>query len=114
MPTVYKILNREEWADAVRAGAFHGSAIDLKDGYIHLSAAHQLRETAAKHFAGLTDLVLVALEAEALGDALRWEVSRGGDRFPHVYGVLDPARVDWVQPLPMGADGRHVFPKEVA
>lgn len=108
---VYKILDRAAWSAAVAAGVFHGAAIDLADGYVHFSTAEQARETAAKHFAGRDGLVLVAIPAAALGSALRWEPSRGGALFPHLYGPLDPALADAVVDLPLGPDGRHLFPE---
>ena len=109
--TIYKILPREMWEAAVTAGYFNGSAVDVADGFIHLSTAVQLRETAAKHFAGVADLLLVAVPADALGDAIKWEPSRGGDLFPHLYGPLPVATASWVRPLPIGADGRHLVPE---
>lgn len=111
MPVIYKICPPSLWRDAERTGAFAGAAIDLEDGFIHFSTAEQAAETAAKHFAGQTDLLLVAVEAEALGDALRYEVSRGGALFPHLYATLPLSAVRWARPLPLGADGRHVFPE---
>jgi uncharacterized protein (DUF952 family) len=108
--TIYKILPGRMWADAVNAGAFAGSPVDLADGFIHFSTAAQVRETAAKHFAGVGDLVLVAVSANAL-DAIKWEPSRGGDLFPHLYSPLPVAAAEWVQPLPLGPDGRHIFPE---
>jgi uncharacterized protein (DUF952 family) len=113
MTLIYKIVARAAWAAAEAAGRFAGAPVDLADGYIHFSTAAQLRETAAKHFAGQTDLVLVAVEASALGPALKWEPSRGGALFPHLYAPLDPAAVLSVTPLPLGADGRHVFPGDI-
>jgi len=109
--TIYKILPRELWEAAVAAGYFNGSPVDLADGFIHFSTAAQARDTAAKHFAGVTDLLLVAVPAAAMRDAIRWEPSRGGDLFPHLYGPLPVAMVAWVKPLPTGADGQHVFPE---
>ena len=106
---IFKILPRELWSKADVAGVFHGASIDLQDGFIHLSAPHQVRETANKHFAGQTDLVLAAFEADKLGAALKWEVSRGGNRFPHLYAPLATASALWVRPLPLGADGAHDF-----
>jgi uncharacterized protein (DUF952 family) len=85
--------------------------VDVRDGFIHFSTAAQLAETAAKHFAGLTDLVLVAVDADALGAALKWEVSRGGALFPHLYGDLPLSAVRWSRSLMQGADGAHVFPE---
>ena len=109
---VYKIFRRPEW-DAFRAeGATHGAPVDLADGYIHLSTAAQVTGTAAKHFAGESDLVLVALKSEDLGDALRWEASRGGDLFPHLYRPLRLSDVVWDKSLPLGAAG-HIFPEGV-
>lgn len=111
--TVYKILPRADWQAALTAGVFRGAPVDLADGYIHFSTAAQLRETAAKHFAGLADLVLVGFEAESLGAALRWEPSRGGALFPHLYATLDPALATEIADLPLGADGRHRFPETI-
>jgi uncharacterized protein (DUF952 family) len=107
---IYKICTASEWRDASRAGAYRGSAHDARDGFIHFSTAAQAAETAARHFAGQRDLVLVAVDAAALGEALKWEPSRGGALFPHLYGELYLAAVRRVEPLPLGADGRHVFP----
>lgn len=89
---------------------FHGSEIDRRDGFIHFSDAAQVVETAAKHFAGQNDLLLICVDASQLGDRLKWEPSRGGAQFPHLYGDLDLGAVTRVQPLPLGPDGRHVFP----
>jgi uncharacterized protein (DUF952 family) len=114
MTTIYKICDAAQWAEAERAGEFRGAAIDLTDGYIHFSNAAQAAETAARHFAGMTDLVLVAVSADALGGALKWEPSRGGALFPHLYGVLPMTAVRWTKPLPLGTDGVHVFPPEMA
>lgn len=110
MPTIYKISPREAWQQAEAAGRFTGAPVDVADGYIHFSTAAQARETAAKHFAGQADLVLVAVDADALGAALAWEPSRGGALFPHLYADLPMAAVRWVRPLPLGPDGVHVFP----
>ena len=109
--TIYKICDAAAWRAAERGGEFAGATVDLADGYIHFSAADQVRETAAKHFAGQGDLVLVAVDVDALGPALKWEVSRGGALFPHLYGTLPLTAVRWTKPLPLGPDGRHVFPK---
>ena len=113
MPRIYKILKASEWQAAEQAGAFTGSAVDVADGYIHFSTAAQAAETAGKHFRGQSDLVLVTVEADTLGDALRWEPSRGGALFPHLYA---PLRVDAalrVMPLPLGPDGAHQFPDDL-
>ncbi len=109
MTLIYKIVSAPEWRTAKAASVFRGAAVDLADGYIHFSTAAQVEETAAKHFAGRDDLLFVAVDAEKLGDALKWEVSRGGDLFPHFYGALPLATVMRVDPLPLGADGRHDF-----
>jgi len=108
--TVYKICDAGLWRDAERAGVFDGAPVDLTYGYIHFSTAQQVAETAARHFAGMADLVLVAADAETLGAALRYEPSRGGAMFPHLYGTLPLSAVRWVKPLPLGPDG-HVFPE---
>ena len=110
MTLVYKICPEPMWREAERAGVFSGAPVDVRDGFIHFSTAAQVAETAAKHFAGLTDLLLVAVDAEAPGPGLRYEPSRGGDLFPHLYGPLLLAAVRWVKPLPLGAGGRHVLP----
>lgn len=108
---IYKIATRDQWTKAEADGVFRGAPVDLADGYIHFSTAAQAPETAAKHFAGQDDLLLVAVRAEALGDALKYEVSRGGALFPHLYAPLDLGHVAWVRPLPLGDDGAHIFPE---
>jgi uncharacterized protein (DUF952 family) len=108
--TIYKISPAALWREAERTGEFTGAPVDLADGFIHFSTAAQVAETAARHFAGATDLVLVAVDAAALGAALRYEPSRGGALFPHLYGVLPISAVRWVKPLPLGPDG-HAFPE---
>ena len=110
MTLIYKICPEPLWREAERAGAFAGARVDRRDGFIHFSTAAQLGETAARHFAGQNDLLVVAVDAEALGAELRYEPSRGGDLFPHLYGPLPLSAVRWVKPLPLGADGRHVLP----
>ncbi len=114
MTTIYKICTAPQWAEAERAGEFRGSPVDLADGYIHFSTAGQVAETAARHFARMPDLVLAAVAAEDMGGALKWEPSRGGALFPHLYGVLPVAAVRWVKPLPLDAAGMHLLPPEVA
>ena len=109
MSPIYKIVATSEWRAAEAAGVFHGAAIDLADGYIHFSTAEQARETAAKHFADQADLLLVAVDAARLGDALKWEASRGGALFPHLYAPLSLDAVTGVAPLPLAADGVHDF-----
>jgi uncharacterized protein (DUF952 family) len=110
LKTIYKICHAAAWQSAERTGEFAGAPVDLADGYIHFSTADQVAETAAKHLAGQRDLVLVAVEADALGAPLKWESSRGGALFPHLYGKLPLRAVRWSKPLPRGPDGRHVFP----
>jgi len=111
---IYHISRREEWESAQAAGSYAGSSQDQADGFIHFSAAEQVEASAAKHRAGQSDLVLIAVDVAALesvpGSALRWEASRGGALFPHLYGPLPLTAVRWTKPLPLGADGRHVFP----
>ena len=111
MSILYKILSAAEWRDATARGVFQGSAVDIADSFIHLSAAHQLRETAARHFAGREGLVLVGFAAETL-ENLTWEPSRGGDLFPHVYGPIPVRLAAMVHPLPLAAGG-HAFPPEI-
>jgi uncharacterized protein (DUF952 family) len=102
---IYKILSRAEWRAAEAAGRFAGSAVDLADGFIHFSTAAQAQETARRHFAGQGDLVVLEIEADDLGPALRWEPSRGGDLFPHLYGPLEVGRVRAVTEAPLDAAG---------
>mgnify|MGYP001398925500 CR=1 FL=1 len=111
--TVYKIVPAPLWTAAVAEGVFRGAPVDLADGYIHFSTAAQVRETARRHFAGQDDLLLVAVDAAALGTALVYEPSRGGDLFPHLYGPLPVAAATAVTALPLGADGAHVFPGDL-
>jgi uncharacterized protein (DUF952 family) len=108
--TIYKICPSALWHQAEAEGSFFGAANDLSDGYIHFSTADQVGETAAKHFAGQADLLLIAVDAAALGDALRYEASRGGALFPHLYSSLPMFAVRWARPLPLDAAGAHVFP----
>lgn len=109
--TIYKICESAHWREAQRAGLFRGAPVDVRDGFIHFSTKDQVRETAAKHFAGAANLTLVAVDADALDGALKWEVSRGGDLFPHLYGALPLSAVRWAKPLPLGRDREHVFPE---
>ena len=111
MATIYKICPIGLWQEAERAGLFAGAEIDLNEGFIHFSTAEQVKETAALHFAGREGLALVAVDAGKLGPALRYEASRGGALFPHLYSGLDLDAVVWVADLPLGPDGRHVFPE---
>ena len=107
---IYKIATREQWQAAEALGRFDGAPVDLADGFIHFSTAGQVKETAAKHFAGQADLLLISVDTAALGEALTYEVSRGGALFPHLYAPLDLSAVRSVRPLPLLADGRHDFP----
>lgn len=107
---IYKILTQAQWHDFQNAGVFKGASVDLKDGYIHFSCPKTVGETAQKHFAGLTDLWLLAVEDERVAQDLKWEISRGGAQFPHLYASLSLAHVTWAKPLPFFF-GRHVFPE---
>jgi uncharacterized protein (DUF952 family) len=106
---VFKIVATEAWLEAEAAGVFPGAPVDLADGFIHFSTAEQVPETAAKWFAGRADLTLAAIDAKALGTDLRWEPSRGGALFPHLYAPLPMTAVVWSRPLPLGLDDAHVF-----
>jgi uncharacterized protein (DUF952 family) len=107
---IYKICSAALWHEAERTGVFRGAPVDRRDGFIHFSTAAQVAETAAKHFAGQADLLLVTVESDRLGGALKWEPSRGGALFPHLFGDLALSAVIHVEPLPLGPDCRHVFP----
>ncbi|HEV7369624.1 DUF952 domain-containing protein [Arenibaculum sp.] len=109
-PYIYHMCRQDEWAGASASGLYRGSSQDLADGFIHFSTADQIVESAARHRAGQTGLVLLEVEAARLGPALKWEPSRAGQLFPHLYGPLPVDAVARVAPLPLGPDGRHVFP----
>lgn len=111
---VFKILTADQWAHALEQGEFTGSSDDMRDGFIHLSAADQVEGTAARHFRGQPDLVLVAFECGRLGTTLRWEPSRGGALFPHLYGPLPVSAALWHIPLPLGSDGFPLVPGDLA
>jgi uncharacterized protein (DUF952 family) len=111
MLVIYKIVPDALWQEARGRGVFLGASIDLADGYIHFSTAPQAKQTAALHFAGQTGLMLVAVDAQELGDALKFEPSRGGELFPHLYAPLPMTSVLWEKPLPIGPDGAHEFPE---
>jgi uncharacterized protein (DUF952 family) len=111
--TIYKICTAMEWREAESAGVYRGSEADQRDGFIHLSTAGQVAQTAMRHFAKQSDLVLLAVDAAALGHRLKWEPSRGGALFPHFYGELPVSAVRRFDPLPLDADGKHVFPKDL-
>ena len=108
---IYKICTRDQWQAATETGRFEGAPVDLKDGYIHFSTSHQAAETAAKHFSGQNDLLLLAVDESRLDDRLKWEKSRGGDLFPHLYDVLSVDDVVEVMELKLGPDRVHQFPK---
>ena len=110
MTTIYKICRQEERA-AEAAGAYRGAPVDNQDGFIHFSTAAQLAETAAKHFAGMSNLMLIAVDAAELDGALKWEPSRGGALFPHLYADLPLTAVRWAQPLPDEVGGRRPLPE---
>ncbi|NIZ59958.1 DUF952 domain-containing protein [Sedimentitalea sp. CY04] len=110
---IYKIFRADEWAAFDTQGETLGAAIDLSDGFIHFSTAEQAAETAAKHFAGVEGLMLLAFDTETLGDALKWEVSRGDALFPHLFRALKRSEMLWVKPLPF-VDGAHQFPEDLA
>lgn len=105
---IYKIATRAQWDAAGTTGTFLGAPVDLADGYIHFSTASQVAETLAKHFAGQRDLLLVTVDAGALGTDLRWEPSRGGQLFPHLYAPLLVAAARRVDEIPVDGDGRHL------
>lgn len=107
---IFHMCRREEWEAAQRVGRYAGSSQDKADGFIHFSTADTIVESAAKHRAGQMGLVLIAAEPERLGPVLKWEPSRDGRLFPHLYGALEISYVKWVRDLPLGADGRHIFP----
>jgi uncharacterized protein (DUF952 family) len=109
--TIYKICEQAAWQAAEQAGLYRGSALDLNDGFIHFSTVAQVAETAAKHFAKQTNLMLVAVDGGALGAALKWEPSRGGDLFPHLYTALPVSTVRWARPLADEIDGRRELPE---
>ena len=109
MTTIYKICERAAWRLAAQTGGYHGSQADVRDGFIHFSTAAQLAGTMAKHFAGQRELLLVAVDADALGEALKWEPSRGGELFPHLYAALPLTAVRWTKALPDEVAGRRAL-----
>jgi len=108
---IYKICGARAWSRAQDTGRYEGSAVDVQDGFIHFSAKDQLRGTADKHFAGRSDLFLVAVDEDSLGEVLKWEPSRGGALFPHLYSALDISLVAWIKPLSIDEFGKHIFPE---
>lgn len=113
MTSIFKILDHSEWKNALSAGFFHGSDVDRADGFIHFSTTETVRETARKHFSKGDNLLLIAVSADALGPTLRWEPSRGGLLFPHLYGPLDVSLALSVEPLPREANGELRFPDRI-
>lgn len=111
MTIIYKICEYAAWREAERRRAYDGSDADRRDGFIHFSTAAQLAGTAAKHFAGQADLMLVAVDGDRLGPALKWERSRGRELFPHLYGPLALDLVHWARALPDEVDGKRVLPE---
>jgi len=109
---IYKIFRAAEWAALEAEGKTKGAPIDLADGFIHFSTAAQAAETAAKHFAGAEGLILAAVDPAPLGDDLKWEPSRGGALFPHLFRDLQRSEVLWAKPLPLVC-GAHIFPDEM-
>ncbi|WP_299784679.1 DUF952 domain-containing protein [uncultured Marivita sp.] len=109
---IYKILRSDEWAALQAQGETKGAPIDVADGYVHFSTAEQVRETAAKHFADVDGLMLLAYDESTLTGDLRWEPSRGGALFPHLYGPLRLSDMVWAKPLPLEASG-HAFPDDL-
>lgn len=110
---IYKIFRADEWAMFRKTGKTLGAPVDLQDGFIHFSTATQVAETAAKHFACADGLMLIACDADQFGDDLKWEVSRGSDLFPHLFGSLKMTDVIWAKPLPYVGD-QHQFPKDMS
>jgi uncharacterized protein (DUF952 family) len=110
---IYKIVRAAEWASACEAGVFGGSADDERDGFIHMSRAAQLRTTLERHFAGEDGLLLITLDAGGLGPALKWETSRGGESFPHLYGSFKLTLAHSVVPIHRDNDGRPIVPSDV-
>ena len=107
---LYKILSGTEWQQVLAAQALAGFGIDLTDGFIHLSSGDQVKETVQRYFSGRDDLMLVSIDGCFLGESLRWEESRGGASFPHVYGVITMEAIVKAETLPLGSDGEHQFP----
>ena len=113
-PVIYKIVTADQWSSAQQHGEFLGAAIDLQDGYIHFSTGAQVKETVEKHFQGQLDLMIVAVDSDRLGQSLKWEPSRGGDLFPHLYGELSMDAVISVDDLPLGKGGGFIYPAELS
>ena len=110
---IFHMCKQSDWRVAQSSGLYAGSGDDLRDGFLHFSTSEQVAESAAKHRAGVTDLLLLTVDPDDLGDALKWEPSRGGQLFPHLYGTLEVAKVMSAEPLPLGDDGFHKFPAAI-
>ena len=110
---IYHVCKAADWALAKMAGRYTGSPDDMRDGFIHFSALAQLQESVARHRAGQSSLVLLVVDPVPLGETLKWEPSRGGALFPHLYGVLPVSAVVAAHDLPLGPDGAHVFPADI-
>ena len=111
MTIIYHMADKDSWNRAVKEGAYGGTENDLKDGFIHFSTKETVVESAAKHRAGVENLLLLSIEAEELGEMLVWEAARAGVLFPHLYGALDPAQITSAIELPLGVDNLHIFPE---
>jgi uncharacterized protein (DUF952 family) len=114
MSEIFKICDAQEWQAAQKTGVYYGSEHDRRDGFIHFSTASQLAGTLARHYAGRANLVLIAFQAEALGDSLKWETARDGDQFPHLYADLPASAALWTEPLMLDPDGKHILPPQVS
>jgi uncharacterized protein (DUF952 family) len=112
-PVIFKIVAHEDWARACAVGTYSGSADDIRDGFIHLSAAHQLQATAAKHFRGQDELLLVAYDPRIFGADLKWEIARSGEYFPHLYAFLPTQQALWTIPLTVRDDGVPIVPEDL-
>jgi uncharacterized protein (DUF952 family) len=111
--TIYRLVAADVWQRAEQAGNFPGTEHDVRDGFIHFSTAAQVAETAARHYAGVAGLLLLGVSVDVLGTALRWEPSRGGALFPHLYATLPTSAVTRIEPLPLGVDGLHALPRDL-
>jgi uncharacterized protein (DUF952 family) len=111
---IYHLCSRAAWREAVAAGVYRGGPMDRRDGFIHFSDHDTLADSLDRHFDGTEDLLLLVVDPAVLGDALMWEPSRGGRRFPHLYAALDPQQVTVVHALRRGADGRPRLPADLA
>lgn len=110
MPTIYHLARNADWTAALEADRYEGGDADKRDGFIHFSTAADIAASARLYCRGLPDLMLIAVETETLGARLKWEASRDGKAFPHLYGALDPADALWARSLPLGPEGDHIFP----